>query len=1079
MLTAHLDQVDCEIDLLKKRLLQAETDAFGKHFGFKPAYTLTSQLNHMSSKFSESTVNNSAGIFLIKTVLETLDRFGGSCGDSDDSTSQGVPMSEKNIRYIFSACCKELAIKLNSKGGIAGLGFDISVVCSVLHVIGMTKLLTEQEVESRFKGGECVPAPNCPSSSTSICSTVSSESLESLQSRSILETPLITVLNNITSSIPLLFGVFPGASKPAAPSAASSSTSTAMASSSGQGGNNEDNNDNGGVGRYKGGGSASSVIVKAFVTRWSDLLTKYVKALKESADKQDSLLSSSSSGSVTLAGGSSTSAMKPSTEATASTAGATVATVSSSSVSGVLNIIDDFASDHRVWALRSNEAELSVDLSSVLEGVSPTAPMTPLSLLTSPRETLNQVQRVIYAEQVALESEEYLMRRLLARAGININEVEVGNDCDSNVAENNPGLGAGVAFGVDGQTEGLAQVPYFRLGTRYLASEYKYVKPESKRKPTEAEDVPFATAGPEALDAMETASIPTAPPTIKQLKRLRKEMRLAKAAAKELAKSEGLANRGRGKASSASPPGSSFEDLSWTDTSMNSSNIAQLYQQSFGHGTRMTAQMLIDKARKLRRHRDAFPAPFDVVTKRYHTAMETYAENNVSGSSLSNAKTGPGGLVRGYKKKNSSTAGELASSFSTLKKRRSHLLAPLAINMHAGMCVTPTGLEGSLYAAVPMGVLPTPTMAPELFTAKGNMKKGASSMDLVSLKKSNSVPDPCLGFTMPDPNVSSSFSSSSSRDRGVDIRMSKEGHIILPDLVIRTTEVPWPLVAAEFVALDYSEDLGDNNLLRRASSSSGVGSLSPSASSVTAVGLTKDGKIDRRRKRVDDAELEPQEQMQHPPKRGRGVKLAASVSNSCLNSLSPGATDSVASTDAPALRRQTSVVMAPQYHEIPPTPFGKYPKGIKQNFVAPPFVDASNSDSEEEDISDEHMLAAHDAVLASMREKWVTFGSNSPGGNGPSSSGGRPRAASASSSSNTGAGAGAAGSSLSATTGLKKGPYHVAASKATKRNLDSANAVVSGRQTPTRSDNATVAGPEPPVTKKPRGRPAKNPLKAA
>lgn len=964
---------------------------------------LTSQLDHMAVKFSESTINNSAGIFLIKTVLETLDRFGDVDCDLSEGVgvdSQGVPMSEKNIRYIFSACCKELAIKMNGKGGIAGLGFDISVVCSVLHVIGMTKLLTELEVESTSKAVTDGSPGNLPSSASSTCST---ESLESSHSRSILETPLITVLNNITSSIPLLFGVFPGASKPSAADAPSASSSSASAAPVAPSAN----------------GSVSSVIVKAFVTRWSDILTKYVKVLKEGVGKQEVSAPVGADGAV------------------AASVDSGAADTPAGGISSMLNILDEYASDHRVWALRSNEAEASVDLAPVLGEMGATTPiaMTPLSLLTSPRETLSQCQRVIYAEQVALESEEYLMRRLLARAGVNINEVVCDEDADPDA---NANANAVVS---DETTDGIKQVPYFRLGTRYLASGYKYTPPKPKAEPVVPVEAVAEEKGP---DVDVDVDVPAAPPTLKQLKKMRKELRLAKAAAKELAKRERAANRARGKPSSQ--PGTPVGSLSATpSTPVLSTSMAEVYKQSFGNGAAMTAQMLIDKARKIRKHNEAYPVPFESVAKRYRNAMAIYTENNVGKSILSSLKSGPG-VVRGQKKRaNSASAGDLASALTsssslavlaTLKKRKSHLLAPLAINMHTGMSVTPTGLEGSLYAAVPVGVTPTPATAPELFTAKGNLKKGASAMDLASLKKSSSVSDLSQGFT----TVSTDSSSTSGNTKGAHLQVSKAGHILLPDLVIRTTEVPWLLVAKEFATLDYVEELGDNSLLRRANTIASGGSVSPSLS---AVSLTKDGKVDRRRKHVEE-----QEQIQHPPKRGRTSKISTSTSSSSLNSLSPGAsgTDSITAVSPNAVRRQSSVVVAPKYDEIEPTTFAKYPKHIKPNLVAPPKADDSGS---EEDVSDEHMLAAHDAVLASMREKWVTFRSNCPGGGGNRPKGGNVGGVSAGNS--------------SPSSGPRKGSLSAPANKGVKRNGDD------GRHSPSASRQGA-----PPAFKKPRGRPAKN-----
>jgi hypothetical protein len=62
----------------------------------------------MNQKYVEMPVHNLAGVFFIKTVLETLDSVGGQA------------LSEKDIHSVFSSFCNDYAITMSEKGGLAG-----------------------------------------------------------------------------------------------------------------------------------------------------------------------------------------------------------------------------------------------------------------------------------------------------------------------------------------------------------------------------------------------------------------------------------------------------------------------------------------------------------------------------------------------------------------------------------------------------------------------------------------------------------------------------------------------------------------------------------------------------------------------------------------------------------------------------------------------------------------------------------------------------------------------------------------------------------------------------------------------
>src|SRR5687768_13810303 len=97
----------------------------------------------MALKYVEAVVNNSSGVFLIKMLLEILDK-----SIKKDNEYHPVVSTEKDIRSIFTSKCRSLGIKLNGKGGISGLGFDVSVILSIFEAIGLIHRMTMDDVDT-------------------------------------------------------------------------------------------------------------------------------------------------------------------------------------------------------------------------------------------------------------------------------------------------------------------------------------------------------------------------------------------------------------------------------------------------------------------------------------------------------------------------------------------------------------------------------------------------------------------------------------------------------------------------------------------------------------------------------------------------------------------------------------------------------------------------------------------------------------------------------------------------------------------------------------------------------------------
>ena len=492
-----------------------------------------------------------------------------------------------------------------------------------------------------------------------------------------------------------------------------------------------------------------------------------------------------------------------------------------------------------------------------------------MEMLINPKASFQEFHQTVYMEQYVLETEEYLMRRILSQLNINLMSELTG--------EQKPNS-------------------YIRTGTRYLLSDYRYKLPIIPKPVVVEVDLQNKNAESHPLET----------------KQIRKEKVLPIISTKTV--------------------DVSVEKVS----SCSSSHGGGLLSKSLVNGSVFTSQMLVDKARKVVKYRDNNPVDIVLLQKRYE---ETY-----DACSVYRSASAAGHTPKLLKKSKSLTTSNinLDSVASLIKKRKNHLLPPCYINMNENVQVNPSGNEYNLYAA--SFTNPASNVAQPIGT---NIVRSSSNTSDVgkALKRSSSS-----GNVASNPPTMNSVNSNSSVCTIMPISHLPvhPGHILLPDLVIRTTEIPWGFIAKEFVVLDHTEELGDYGTLKRSASTVEFSSKE----SLNSTELSTADRNTRLKRKL--SEVHEMDDM---------VELKDSRND---------------------LKKHVSIVLAPKFEPIPPTLFKLYPNKDKDKKCKSPIEysigrvdipsDGEDEDSEE-DISDENMLAKHDAVLANMREKWVQFSS--------------------------------------------------------------------------------------------------------
>ena len=587
------------------------------------------------------------------------------------------------------------------------------------------------------------------------------------------------------------------------------------------------------------------IVLNTLRSKWSDYMNKFIKGQKDLVAKKQSLLTMASIAATPSEAAADEDSSKQSTS---------TATIKPESEPVVLakDHVADAVCNYRSWLL--------------LDRMGDAGALKRMDMLTNPKATFQDFHQTIYMEQYVLETEECLLRRILAQLDVNLlSELTVEQKPNS----------------------------YIRTGTRYLLSDYRYKPPVLAKPPIVEVVVP-----------VKLTTVVHPPTESKQ----RKEKILSIVGGKS----------------------GESADKHVTSSSHGGGGGGGLFSKSLINGTQFTAQTLADKARKVTKYRENYPVDIVQLQKRYedvYEACSVYRSVSTAGHTPKIGKKAKAALPLVLD----------SGGVPAVKKRRSHAIPPCAIQLNDNVQVNPSGNEYNLYAASTS--LQSNATVPGVSIIRSASNASESNK---ALKRSAS------GSNIASNSFSLSANSAASAVLSTPYLPPHPGHILLPDLAIRTTEIPWNMIAREFITLDHTEELGD------------YGSMKRSVSNVEV---------------LDESHL--------PDVNGSERKSRLKRKHSDSNEVDDAA-DLLTSRNAylgQEMKKHVSIVLAPKFEPIPPTMFKKYPTKACVASVAVPSeeysigsVDITSEDSDE-DISEETMLRKHDAVLANMRDKWVQFAS--------------------------------------------------------------------------------------------------------
>eukprot|EP01034_Spumella_vulgaris_P023376 gene23376-29590_t len=230
---------------------------------------------------------------------------------------------------------------------------------------------------------------------------------------------------------------------------------------------------------------------------------------------------------------------------------------------------------------------------------------------------------------------------------------------------------------------------------------------------------------------------------------------------------------------------------------------------------------------------------------------------------------------------------------------------------------------------------------------------------------------PLVKFTSPVTN-SNSGSGSGSTTSTAPLILSA---IHLPDLSVYSQEIPWSTIAKEFTVLG-GEEAGavfkDSHSHNNQSGGDHSASHSKAGGGSVSKGSGSGGALSRTVSKDNSTATTEKHPNQYTNKK-KNLQSAATSSSSGSSGLSTvvlsRSESSQSNTTAEPLKKTLTLqlpvydVAAPMFREvIPPS---RTPSAL------PCSTEVENEVEEEEDISDEAVLARHDAVLRAMREKWA------------------------------------------------------------------------------------------------------------